>query len=673
MSKQILISLFFMLQLWLAWMSNEQLVFIVLPLLGWLVANREHAPRRLIDSQRWILSGSFLLLFVIKMSIAPRDARSDAFFDWQVIAYAVAFVSLIAQVWELEQKAEQVRIATRIVPLGALAIDCYFSQANLGQQGFSIATALLALLFPLALLEMLASGKEIKIDLVRLSSTGFLFAFSTVLAMQMNTLYLEIVPRVQNFLESQLGTRTGPVRAIRSYIRHATLSSVALEKTTDAQEMAISVVCKQMPGYMRGSAYESFTGTQWQTASNRQGYRNRNMHTLSPQLTAPLELPTEEKQNCFTFQTDAQAPWITLSIGNDPRRGKMYFLPLEVDVLQSTSRELLLDEHHIIRDGINPKSRYLAAIGPGSRKDILSEAYRESLLTIPQQLQTPVENIRKKTFVTNQSIEEKILAAERYFRANYQYTLDGFQTPHKVDSLTYFLQSRPASHCEYFATAVALLLRSEGIPTRYVTGYMVVTSSWGDSERWIGRNRDAHAWVEAYDAETSQWHIVEATPGVNVPKYLRASHMEQEVAAAQRVTGAELTNETEDWFWTRWFTFRNRAVDQIVTLTAAFVVLGGCLWWLFNRYKNHLPRGTNAHRLSQMRKLLQKVESRLSRHHMTRSPSETLSQFAARLQQATQEKPQFTAFANWLQHYAQVMYSNPDDTTAYEKLAQQLP
>ena len=37
---------------------------------------------------------------------------------------------------------------------------------------------------------------------------------------------------------------------------------------------------------------------------------------------------------------------------------------------------------------------------------------------------------------------------------------------------------------------------------------------------WIARNRDAHAWVEAFDQERSQWVIVESTPGVDVPKSL---------------------------------------------------------------------------------------------------------------------------------------------------------
>ena len=48
-------------------------------------------------------------------------------------------------------------------------------------------------------------------------------------------------------------------------------------------------------------------------------------------------------------------------------------------------------------------------------------------------------------------------------------------------------------------------------PTRYVTGFYVTESDPIASNGWIARNKDAHAWVEAWDADKQTWRIVEST------------------------------------------------------------------------------------------------------------------------------------------------------------------
>ena len=76
------------------------------------------------------------------------------------------------------------------------------------------------------------------------------------------------------------------------------------------------------------------------------------------------------------------------------------------------------------------------------------------------------------------------------------------------DFMAYFL-SEGRGYCIHFATAGALLLRMQGIPARYVTGYAV----WLDaSGQGAALDSDAHAWVEVY-IDGYGWYPVEMTPG----------------------------------------------------------------------------------------------------------------------------------------------------------------
>jgi protein-glutamine gamma-glutamyltransferase len=96
-----------------------------------------------------------------------------------------------------------------------------------------------------------------------------------------------------------------------------------------------------------------------------------------------------------------------------------------------------------------------------------------------------------------------------HLQTAYRYTLDvgRFRT---LDPLAEFLFEKKAGYCEYFATAAAVLLRAQGVPTRYVKGVAV------HQERRVGghyvvRESDAHAWIEVH-LPGEGWVEVDPTP-----------------------------------------------------------------------------------------------------------------------------------------------------------------
>ncbi|MEZ6036155.1 MAG: transglutaminaseTgpA domain-containing protein [Planctomycetota bacterium] len=95
---------------------------------------------------------------------------------------------------------------------------------------------------------------------------------------------------------------------------------------------------------------------------------------------------------------------------------------------------------------------------------------------------------------------------------NRRYQLPG--GPGFADNFGEFLLGTAAGHCEYFATALALLLRDQGVPCRLVGGFLVHEPS-ADGRSLVARARDAHAWVEVLAADGS-WHTFDATPAADV-------------------------------------------------------------------------------------------------------------------------------------------------------------
>lgn len=107
-----------------------------------------------------------------------------------------------------------------------------------------------------------------------------------------------------------------------------------------------------------------------------------------------------------------------------------------------------------------------------------------------------------------------------WLRVNRRYALPG--EPGFARNLGEFLLGTGAGHCEYFATALALLLRLDDVPCRLVGGWLVheLDPATGAS---LVRSKHAHAWVEVLGADDA-WHTLDATPAADVMRSLQSEH-----------------------------------------------------------------------------------------------------------------------------------------------------
>jgi len=104
---------------------------------------------------------------------------------------------------------------------------------------------------------------------------------------------------------------------------------------------------------------------------------------------------------------------------------------------------------------------------------------------------------------------DKAVALEKYLSTHFIYTLELPRTS-PADPLANFLFERKKGHCEYFASSMAVMLRSIQIPSRIVTGFR--GGEFNDlTGQYVVRASDAHSWVEAY-FPGSGWISFDPTP-----------------------------------------------------------------------------------------------------------------------------------------------------------------
>jgi len=136
------------------------------------------------------------------------------------------------------------------------------------------------------------------------------------------------------------------------------------------------------------------------------------------------------------------------------------------------------------------------------------EEIRDAYLQLPK-IDPRIPELAKEITARAQTPYDKTITIETYLRSRFTYTLNLTGKPGD-DPLAHFLFETHAGHCEYFASAMAIMLRTLGIPTREVNGFL--PGEYNDlGEDYIVRASDAHSWVEVYFPGTG-WMTFDPTP-----------------------------------------------------------------------------------------------------------------------------------------------------------------
>lgn len=275
---------------------------------------------------------------------------------------------------------------------------------------------------------------------------------------------------------------------------------------------------RRQPGLrFRGVAFDRYERGQWT--------RTR----LHPERTPP------QSQGRYLIDPEATGP-AGEALLSDALRAEIYLEPLESDVLflPSPGRMLavalpeglqlgggwplytLPDDVAVLR-GRRGGLRYTtlslrpqqAPSTPGNERTPLLLSTEQGLYTqFPESLKEVRELALQLTRGASTDAERARILVE-YLQKSLSYT-GRLWEPTQADPLLDFLFIEKRGHCEYFATALAMMLRAVNIPSRSVNGYL--GGEWNDYGRYlVVRQQHAHSWVEAF-LPGAGWTVLDATP-----------------------------------------------------------------------------------------------------------------------------------------------------------------
>jgi hypothetical protein len=138
----------------------------------------------------------------------------------------------------------------------------------------------------------------------------------------------------------------------------------------------------------------------------------------------------------------------------------------------------------------------------------LSENARDQYLRLPP-IDPRVRELAQQVTAGLFTQSDRARAIEDHLRRSYGYALE-FPERAPADPIAYFLFERKKGHCEYFASAMTVMLRAIGIPARLINGFQSGTFN-PISNQYVIRESDAHSWVEAY-LEARGWTTFDPTP-----------------------------------------------------------------------------------------------------------------------------------------------------------------
>jgi transglutaminase-like putative cysteine protease len=248
----------------------------------------------------------------------------------------------------------------------------------------------------------------------------------------------------------------------------------------------------------------------------------------------------------------------------------------------------------------------------------------ETYLHVPSDIaEDPrVARVVQSIFKPSASLPQTLENLGSYFReGKFVYT----RQPGKIRDLGDFLTTKRRGYCEHYAAVGANLLRLAGIPARTVTGFR--GGQWNPWLRTITvKDSDAHAWIEAWDADTGSWLRFDAVDYI----------------APDLLSELQSSNDPARWPWHRMISalWETGFVRTQEVVTKAFGALG---WWLVAvpllfliiRTLRLRARGPHEPELHALRR----EESRAAAYGLARATGETPLAWLSRLASSGQCDP----------------------------------
>jgi transglutaminase-like putative cysteine protease len=303
--------------------------------------------------------------------------------------------------------------------------------------------------------------------------------------------------------DAALSTLTSRHIRVPGYSEHVTLGDIGEFKISSRAVMHVAIYGNQSmgPAKWRGDVLSDFDGWTWSRGVlpsdhailSKKGHISLGVRA-GQQRSYRVEFTDLDSRNLFFAGTPETVEGLLDGTEVEPGTG-CFRLP------QTPPSDFRYDVFAVLEDP--PETAALVYPTP-----ILDLRRRELYLRLPALDPRIAELARSMTAGAANDLA-RARAIEQGLRTGYGYTLELPRRQVK-DPLADFLFVRRKGHCEYFASAMAVMLRTLGIPSRLATGFQLGQYN-PISDLWVVRASDAHSWVEAW-IPGHGWTTFDPTP-----------------------------------------------------------------------------------------------------------------------------------------------------------------
>jgi hypothetical protein len=309
-----------------------------------------------------------------------------------------------------------------------------------------------------------------------------------------------VLPRVSG---AGLGGITDSVSAMSGFSDSVRLGGIGRIQQNDSVVMRVRIE-NELPSEIRwrGIALDTFDGQFWSRSKTAlREPRLKNERDL-------IQVDSAKRQDGMTLQTIYLEPIDTPVIfglyrmvgvqGNFP---VLYRDFAGAITFQQANRERV--SYKVLSDTVFPNAARLREDRAPYSADLAN------YLQLPKDLDPRIVDLAQRVSGEAVNRYDAASATERYLQTQFGYTLE--QKAGGDDPLADFLFNVREGHCEYFATAMAIMLRTQGIATRVVNGFQ--RGDYNDTaDVYVVRQRHAHSWVEVYFPGNDSWVAFDPTP-----------------------------------------------------------------------------------------------------------------------------------------------------------------
>ena len=426
----------------------------------------------------------------------------------------------------------------------------------------------------------------------------------------------------------------------------------------------IRVESPRAPGYIRSRIYVSYVDGVWGSKAD-----STVMHLLSEDH--------EYSFNTFSFNGLEQVSRDELDkiqiyysgnfrVENVLHQGKSRYIEMTCETLDQTDSGTVTGKDLDFSSGITLFNEKGWSSEDSFKGPVLNENNSSIYLLPESELKKDISKLVDSfNIVDKKNNDPNIFARNiaKFFNEKYTYKL-GVKIEGNEDPVVRFLSPKNdeerQGHCEYFASAAVMMLRSKDIPARYVTGFYC-QEQHPNGQYYLGRSMDLHAWVEYYDEKAKVWRLLEPTPASGLPtgkqnfNFVTAT-WDSFVKRWQDL----MSNIVKGYFAESVLMFLKGIMDMIIwcfdSIPKAIISLTIIFLWFKRRHKRR-----KAPDISQELQLVHKEINKLLKKlagikGFSLNESMTIREIISQIE--LQNNPQLQAYSSCLREYESIRYNS---------------